>query len=258
MAEAANEICEICLRASDLHYCTQCDQIFCDDCAMSHLRSKMNRKHICMTGSNIKTQSKSGGCKDHQEDCIYLCEDCNQHICRLCVPKAHINHALVAITDSNKKMQTEISRCLDSKVDNVRSSAKLIEGRTKTYKTEVEATVKVIMEHGNLIKDMVDKKVESLIKALRELESTELHSLSKANKDCNDLLGEITRQQQIYQDMIKQCDEVALFHKMKKIKSDIDNLKIVDVTRLILSSVTYNRNLNFSDVEKLVGNLTFQ
>jgi hypothetical protein len=50
------------------------------------------------------------------------------------------------------------------------------------------------------------------------------YSLSKANKDCNDLLGEATRQQQIYQDMIKQCDEVALFHKMKKIKSDIDNL----------------------------------
>jgi hypothetical protein len=49
--------------------------------------------------------------------------------------------------------------------------------------------VKVIIEHGNLIKDMVDKKVESLIKALREIESIELHSLFKANKDCNDLLN---------------------------------------------------------------------
>jgi hypothetical protein len=70
-------------------------------------------------------------------------------------------------------------------------------------------------------------------------------------------LGEATRQQQIYQDMIKQCDEAALFQKMKKIKSDIDNLKSVDVTSL--PSATYNRkNVNFSDVEKLFGNLTFQ
>jgi hypothetical protein len=57
--------------------------------------------------------------------------------------------------------------------------------------------------------------------------------------------------------MIKQCDEVALFQKMKKMKSDIDNLKSVDVTSL--PSVTYNRkNVNFSDVEKLFGNVTFQ
>ena len=154
-------------------------------------------------------------------------------------------------------MQTEISNYLDSRVHNVRSNAKLVEGKAKTYKTEVEATVKVIIEHGNLIKSMVDQKVDALIKALRERESIELQSLAKANTNCKDLLGEATRQQQIYQDMIKQCDEAALFQKMKKIKSDIDNLKSVDVTSL--PSATYNRkNVNFSDVEKLFGNLTFQ
>jgi vacuolar-type H+-ATPase subunit I/STV1 len=164
---------------------------------------------------------------------------------------------VVDIKDSNKEMQTEISKYLDSKVGNVRSSAKVIEGRTKTYKTEVEATVRAIIEHGNTIKDMVDKQVDALVKALRERKSIELQSLSKANTDCKDLLGEATRQQQIYQDMIKQCDEVALFQKMKKMKSDIDNLKSVDVTSL--PSATYNKNnANFSDVEKLFGNLTFQ
>ena len=104
---------------------------------------------------------------------------------------------------------------------------------------------------------MVDKKVDALIKALRERESIELQSLSKANTDCNDLLGEATRQQQIYQDMIKQYDEAVLFQKMKILKSDINNLKSVDVTSL--PSATYNRkNVNFSDVEKLFGNVTFQ
>ena len=91
MAEATNKMCEICMRASDLHYCTQCDQVFCDDCTMSHLRSKINRKHIFMTVSNFYTQNKSGVCKDHNEDFIYLCEDSDQLICRLCVTKAHQN-----------------------------------------------------------------------------------------------------------------------------------------------------------------------
>jgi hypothetical protein len=110
--------------------------------------------------------------------------------------------------------------------------------------------------HGNAIKEFVDKQVDALIKALKERKRIELQSLSKANKECKDLLGEVTRRQQIYQDMIKHCDEVALFQKMKTIKSDIANLK-VDVSRL--PSATYNRNnVSFSDVEKLFGNLTFQ
>jgi hypothetical protein len=46
--------------------------------------------------------------------------------------------------------------------------------------------------------------------------------------------------------MIKQCNEVALFQKMMKIKSDIDNLKSVDVTSL--PSATYN---NFSTTTKV-------
>jgi hypothetical protein len=76
--------------------------------------------------------------------------------------------------------------------------------------------VKVIIEQGNLIKIMVDEKVDALIKTLRERESTELHSLSKTNTDCKQLLGEATRQQHHFQDMIKQCDEVSLFHTMMK------------------------------------------
>jgi hypothetical protein len=200
---------------------------------------------------------KKVGCADHDEDFIYLCEDCDRLICRVCVTKAHQKHAVVEIKDSNKKVQTEISTYLDSKVNNVRSSATVVEKATKTYKAEVEATVKVIIEHGNLIKDMVDKKVDALIKALRDRQIIELQSLTKANTECKDLLGEATRQQQIYQDMLKQCDEVALFQKMRKIKSDIDTLKSVDVTSL--PSATYNRkNVNFSDVEKLFGNVTFQ
>jgi hypothetical protein len=210
-----------------------------------------------MTGPNIKTEKKAEGCTDHNEDFIYLCENCDQLICRLCVTKAHKAHAVVDIKDSNKEVQTEISKYLDSMVDNVRSSAKQIEGTTETYTTEVEATVRAIIGHGNTIKDMVDKKVDALVKALRKRESIELQSLSKANKDCKDLLGEVTKQQQIYQDMIKQCDEVALFQKMKKMKSDIENLKSVDVASL--PSATYNRkNANFPDVEILFGNLTFQ
>ena len=255
MAQAGNKTCEICIRASGLHYCTQCDKVFCDDCKKSHLKSKISRTHTFMSGSNIKTQKKTEGCTDHNEDLIYLCKNCDQFICRLCVKKAHKKHAVVNIKDSNKEVQAEISPYLNFKVSNVHLSAKLIEERTKTYKPEVEETVRHIITHGNLIKEIVDTKVDSLIKTLRERESIELQSLSKANTDCKYLLEEATRHQQIYQDVIKEFDKVALFQKMRKLKSDIDNMKSVDVTTM--PSATYDRErVKFSEVEKLFGTLT--
>ena len=257
MAQAGNKTCEMCIRALGLHYCIKCDQVFCDDCKKSHLRSRINRNHTFSSGSNIKTQQKTGGCTDHNKDFIDLCKDCDQLICRLCVTKAHNKHAVVDIKDSNKEVQAEISQYLISKVSNVHLSAKEIEGRTKTYKLEVEETVQDIITHGNLIKEIVDEKVDSLIKALRERESIELQSLSKAHTDCKDVLEEATRHLQIYQDVIKECDEVALFPNMRNIKSDIDNMKSVDVTRS--PSATYDREMvKFSEVEKLFGTLTCQ
>jgi hypothetical protein len=69
-------------RPWNLHYCSQCEQVFCDDCKLSHLRSKISRSHIFLSGTNINTEKKVG-CTDHGEDFIYLCEDCDQLICRL-------------------------------------------------------------------------------------------------------------------------------------------------------------------------------
>jgi hypothetical protein len=77
-----------------------------------------------------------------------------------------------------------------------------------------------------------------------------MQSLSKASAGCKELLGEVTRQQQIYQDMIKQSDEVALFQKMKTIKSDIDNLKSIDMS---LRPLFYMPSLFFQLIVHLHG-----
>jgi hypothetical protein len=92
----------MCMLASGLHYCIQCEQIFCDDCKVSHLRLKLCRNHTCISRSNITTDNKAGGCTDHNEDFIYLCEDCNQLICRLCVTKSHKKHAVMDIKELEK------------------------------------------------------------------------------------------------------------------------------------------------------------
>ena len=259
MAQAANKTCERCKRASGLHHCTQCNKVYCDECKHSHLRTEIyvNHNFTLLTEPDINPEKTTGRCTDHNEDFIYFCDDCNQFACRGCITIAHHKHDLVHIKDSNMTLQTEISKYLDSKVLNVRSSGNTFDKKAKTYKKEVEATAKAIVLHGNIIKAMVKKKVDALIKALREMEIIEMKSLSKASSQCKRLLGEATTQQHNFQNMIKECDEVALFQKMKTFKSDINNMKSVDVAKL--PSARYNRkHSNFHDVEKLFGKLTLE
>jgi hypothetical protein len=102
MAQAANKTCEICLRASSLHYCTQCDQVFCDDCKVSHLRLKLCKYHHFITKPNITMEKKARECTYHNEDFIFLCQHCNQLICKSCVTTTHIQHTLRDIKEIEK------------------------------------------------------------------------------------------------------------------------------------------------------------
>ena len=97
MAQAASKTCEICNRASGVHFCIQCDQQFCEDCKISHLRSKVCRNHTFVRGPNIQQKAKVE-CTDHKEDFLFFCEECDVLICKY--PKL-FDHSVVIHLSKN-------------------------------------------------------------------------------------------------------------------------------------------------------------
>ena len=256
MAQAASKTCAICNRASGVHFCIQCDQLLCEDCKTSHLRSTVSRNHTFARGPNIQ-QKAIVECTDHKKDFIFFCEECDVLICRVCTTKTHKKHDITDIKDSVKELESKIPKYLNSKVDNYRSNTKKLDDGIHEYKAEVEATVKTILEQGKAIKELVDIKVDSLIKALRERENIEQQSLSQANTECKDLLEEGRKHQELYQDILQMGDKAAALQKLRKLKSDMDQMKTIKVTRL--PSATYTRkNVKVQDVDMLFGKLNFQ
>ena len=167
MAQAASKTCEICNRASGAHVCKQCDQLFCEDCKSSHLRLKLCKNHTFLIGPNTEQKAKVE-CTDHKKDFIFFCKKCNVLICRVCVTKTHKKHDITDIKDSVEELESKRPKYLNSK-DNHRSNTRKIDDGVQN-KAEVEATVKTILEQGKSIKELVDRKVDSLINALRERE----------------------------------------------------------------------------------------
>jgi hypothetical protein len=98
-------------------------------------------------------------------------------ICRVCATQTHKKHDIIDIRDSVKELESKIPKYLNSKIDNYLSNTTKLDEGIHGYKAEVEATVKTILEQGKAVKELVDRKVDSLIKALREREIIELHGI---------------------------------------------------------------------------------
>jgi hypothetical protein len=207
-------------------------------------------------GANIQQKAKVE-CTDHKEDFLFFCEECDVLICRVCYIKTHKKHDIADIKDSVKELESKIPKYLNSKVDNYRSNTEKLDDGIHGYKAEVEAIVKTTLEQGKAVKELVDRKVDSLIKALRERASIELQSLSQANTECKDLLEEGRKHQELYQDILQMGDKAPALQKLRKLKSDMDQMKTIEVTRLPSATGT-RKNVKIQDVDMLFGKLKFQ
>ncbi|CAC5408684.1 unnamed protein product [Mytilus coruscus] len=94
MAQVSSFNCEICASGPGYYYCNQCDLMFCDGCKLSHLRTKITKNHKFLSYPNINPEGKQY-CKEHYENCIFYCIECNTSICKRCAITKHSSHDLV-------------------------------------------------------------------------------------------------------------------------------------------------------------------
>ena len=157
MAQAAASTCEICTGGPGEHYCQQCDQLFCGNCKLSHLRAKSCKNHTFVSGRDINQEEKLL-CTDHKESFLFYCQDCDTPVCRICSVEKHSRHLMTDLTKSTKKLRSELAKDIESKETTSRQNVNTIEKYTKAYREEVKAVIKTITEESNYWKKLIDKK----------------------------------------------------------------------------------------------------
>ncbi|VDI68559.1 Hypothetical predicted protein, partial [Mytilus galloprovincialis] len=255
MAQAASKTCEICVSSPGHNYCKQCDQMCCDGCKILHLRTKMNKKHIFLSGQTIHLEVEQY-CKEHDENFIYYCMECNTPICKICVIKKHKTHNFAEIKESTEGIKAEVKKVIDMKMRNLQSKIADIDQESNQYQADVNGVVHAIREEGRHLKELIDKKVESLVKSLKEKEAQNLQTLQSIDNEIKTALDKAKEQQKIYHDTQGIKDTTKLFQELKQIQSQID--KREEILIPILPSVRYVRQkVVESEIEKLFGELTF-
>ncbi|XP_063416411.1 E3 ubiquitin-protein ligase TRIM71-like [Mytilus trossulus] len=255
MAQAASKTCEICVSSPGHNYCEQCDQLFCDGCKISHLRTKMTKNHTFLSGPNINPEVKLY-CKEHDENFIYYCLECSTPVCKMCAIKKHKSHDFAEIKESTEGIKAEVKMLIDMKMRNLQSKIKNIDQGSTKYQLDVQKVIQAIKEEGRHLKEMIDTKIEGLMHTLKEKDTGNVQTLQSVGNELKTALDKAKEQQKFYQDTHGIKDTTKLLQKLKQIKSQIDQIQEIQIP--IMPSVKYDiKTVAEGEIEKLFGELTF-
>ncbi|CAC5392649.1 unnamed protein product [Mytilus coruscus] len=251
MAQAACKSCEICNGGSGKHYCQQCDQLFCDSCKTSHLRTKISKTHSFIAGSNLNLEEKSF-CSEHDEPFLFHCIDCNTAVCQICAVKKHNRHNMSGMKESVLKLKEQLVKYVYSKVTALGNDIQQLEQGTRGYQSDVKAVIQSITEDAKNKKLLIDRKAEELIKTLRTQEEKNLQNLSASNSELKDILNKVNKIQKAIIDTAN-MSEVALLPKLKNLRSEVDKIGTKKVP--VILEVKYSQK-NVSENDILLGALS--
>ncbi|XP_045199098.2 uncharacterized protein LOC123553457 [Mercenaria mercenaria] len=168
---SSNEIdCDICGSGHDVtHYCTDCEEHFCERCATAHMKMKVSREHKllqldnCIEGTdvNIRKIQKKSYCRSHTRDEIKMfCKDCNSLLCVVCKLTEHENHNTLGIAEKVHERRAILSTKL--------AETKSIVDKLKTdILTADKFLTKTDLNRESNIAD-INKRVENVIAELQE------------------------------------------------------------------------------------------
>ncbi|XP_071124330.1 E3 ubiquitin-protein ligase TRIM9-like [Mytilus edulis] len=255
MAQAAFKTCEICVSSPGHNYCQECDQLFCDGCKISHLRTKMTKNHTFQSGSNINPEVKQY-CNEHDENFIYYCRECDAPICKICVIEDHKKHDLCEINTSSAINKAEIESDINIKLNILKTNIMGIEQGTHAYLGDIDGVMHAIRKEGLRLKELIDTEVEYLIRSVKEQQSTQLQILQSMGDAFKTDLNKVEEQYKIFQNAQQITETSALLLKVKEIKSQLAAVEVQQLTSMPTVKYVKSRAQR-SEIKKMIGDLTF-
>lgn len=163
MAQCSVQQCEICERASGIHFCIDCDKKFCEDCKNQHKRIKTTKFHR-FQGSRETISKANWKFEKHADEFRFVCRSCNVLLCSVCVTEKHNGHTLFAI----KELLQQTEKVFKEKLIVLGQHNEHIQTGIALFESRFEEVVAGIRSQGEKIKYIVDQHIEKIIDQLRK------------------------------------------------------------------------------------------
>lgn len=256
MAQFASNACDICMSGPGHNYCEQCNQWLCDYCKMLHLRSKISRSHTFLNGTYIN-QENNMFCKEHGENFICYCTDCDLPICKMCIVRKHQKHDLSEINEWTRGLQSELKQIMASKMRSVKANLETIEKGARRYQSDVKVVIRTITEDANQMKLWIDKKVQALVSSIEKKKDVSLRAVQSVESGFRNDMRELKKSQSVFNDITTITDVIKLLEQLQNIKSELNNAYERHLP-VMPNLKYYTRNASERDIIKLFGEISSQ
>ena len=100
-------------------------------------------------------------CVNHlEEEVKFLCDDCKQKVCDICVRSTHKEHKLTLITllvqEKYSKLQDLNNEIQENEIPRVRNTLQAAEQSVKKIKQGIHANIKAVVKQADYLKELID------------------------------------------------------------------------------------------------------
>jgi DNA repair exonuclease SbcCD ATPase subunit len=191
-------------------------------------------------------------CKEHKEDFLFLCNNCNISVCAQCVTGKHNGHKVSNMKESISNLRTTFRQEMRTKLDVIQAHQKQVDTGLTTFDLSVTSVINEIKEEGTKIKAMVDRHIEKMIATLREKAHHEKEPLMKTLVDYKQQL-EKAKEIEKREDKIQQSrDDASILQNLNTLNDELSKLSVVPLPDL--PSIQYShKKVTGSDIDQLIG-----
>jgi hypothetical protein len=262
MAQCAVHLCEICDNNHGSQYCTNCEQYFCSNCKLSHLKAKLCKNHIFENAQKVNPEEKTPKCERHDQLFTFYGNTCTCLLCQICLSDKHKKHDFSLIHEAASKKRSAINGMVMSAKATMNQVSDTIGHLETELKTNEEYKSKVVHEietRGQEVIDMVKNATAAMINIVNENESKErtriLDEIGQRRDACSHDTVIISKSNET----TNGGNAVTLLASVVDIETKLKCSKYLDRS---INDVQQTRFLKSSgkskEVEALIGSLTDQ
>ncbi|CAC5379975.1 unnamed protein product [Mytilus coruscus] len=225
MAQVASKTCEICTSSPGIHFCIDCEQLFCEHCRGLHTRQNATRQHEFQVSSKQKIKVKSK-CKEHDEDFIFICIVCNDPVCSRCITGKHNGHKVSNISETISSYNDIAKNEIASKLQINNIILHELEKAVDTYDSQVKSVINGITEDEQKIKKMIDAKIDKMIDDVNEKTNSKKEKMSNIVAATNSRIEILTAFEERMKDLGRKRQNVALIKDMQTLLENISEIEV--------------------------------
>jgi molecular chaperone DnaK (HSP70) len=220
------------------------------NCQSLHKRQKGTKNHEFQSGENVVPEVKLR-CKEHKEDFLFVCDNCNISVCAQCVTGKHKGHTVSNMKESISSLRTTFRQEMSTKLDVIQTNQKQVNTGLTTFDLDVTSVINDIKEEGTKIKAMVDRHIDKMIATLREKARHEQDSLTKTLMDYKQQLEKAKAIEKREHKLQQSRDDASTIQHLKTLNDELSKLSVVSLPDL--PSIKYShKQVTDSDIDQLI------